>query len=41
MVLIPRYAFLLVILIGEFAYRPVVCQGMRQFPAPFSIAVMI
>src|ERR1700733_5844708 len=37
----PRYAFLLVALIGDEANRPDVCQGILQFPTPCSIALMI
>src|ERR1700733_15315358 len=37
----PRYAFLLVALIGDEANRPEVCHGIRQFPTPCSIALTI
>jgi hypothetical protein len=37
----PRYAFLLVALIGDEASRPDVCHGIRQLPTPCSIALII
>src|SRR5207248_3514519 len=40
-VLMPRYAFLLVALIGDAASLPDVCQGIFQLPTPCSIAWMI
>ena len=40
-VLMPRYGFRLVTLMGEKENRPDVCQGIRQVPTPCSIALMI
>ena len=38
----PRYGFLLVTLIGlKTLILPDVCQGIRQFPTPCSIALTI
>ena len=37
----PLYGLRLMALMGDEANRPDVCQGIRQFPTPFSIAVMI
>jgi hypothetical protein len=40
-VLMPRYGFRLVTLMGEKENRPDVCQGIRHVPTPCSIALMI